>query len=244
MQKILLIKQSDKYFSGSILPNRKGRLKQQQGGMTLVEVVVAMFVLAIGVLALLATQLRTVSSVREAESQTVVAQAVQNLMEGMQLNPTLSEQQASEPTGWVIKRYDNNSNQYNSNGKHGQEASYRINNPKQVSQTFVDGWKEPDTATDMTKRRLLEDQLGRFEEALMRALPNANIHYVICNDTSGRDMSVENGTVRANCTGNDGQTLVIKVLWQMDSEQNNAAASALNSNGSNLVYTYQARMPD
>ncbi|WP_373701060.1 type IV pilus modification protein PilV, partial [Neisseria dentiae] len=58
----------------------KGRLKQNQSGMTLVEVLVAMFVLAVGVLALLATQLRTVSSVREAESQTVVAQAVQNLM--------------------------------------------------------------------------------------------------------------------------------------------------------------------
>ena len=59
--------------------HKKGRLKTSsisfskpyQSGMTLIEVLVAMFVLAIGVLALLAIQLRTVSSVREAEGQTI-----------------------------------------------------------------------------------------------------------------------------------------------------------------------------
>ena len=50
----------------------KGRLKTKQSGMTLIEVLVAMFVLALGVLALLAVQLRAVSGVREAESQTIV----------------------------------------------------------------------------------------------------------------------------------------------------------------------------
>ena len=52
----------------------KGRLKTKQSGMTLIEVLVAMFVLALGVLALLAVQLRAVSGVREAESQTIVSQ--------------------------------------------------------------------------------------------------------------------------------------------------------------------------
>ena len=47
----------------------KGRLKTKQSGMTLIEVLVAMFVLALGVLALLAVQLRAVSGVREAESR-------------------------------------------------------------------------------------------------------------------------------------------------------------------------------
>ena len=78
----------------------KGRLKTSstsftpklQSGMTLIEVLIAMFVLAIGVLALLAVQLRTVSSVRESENQTAVAQITQNLIEGMLINPTLSEE--------------------------------------------------------------------------------------------------------------------------------------------------------
>ena len=79
----------------------KGRLKTSsisfskpyQSGMTLIEVLVAMFVLAIGVLALLAIQLRTVSSVREAEGQTIVSQLTQNLVEGMLINPRAVERE-------------------------------------------------------------------------------------------------------------------------------------------------------
>ena len=70
--------------------------------MTLIEVLVAMFVLALGVLALLAVQLRAVSGVREAESQTIVSQIAQNLIEGMVINPTLSSDSA---TGWTKKSY-------------------------------------------------------------------------------------------------------------------------------------------
>lgn len=69
--------------------NKLCRLNQVQSGMTLIEVLVAMFVLTVGVLALLAVQVRLVSSVREAESQTIVSQLTQNLIEGMMLNPTM-----------------------------------------------------------------------------------------------------------------------------------------------------------
>ena len=65
--------------------------KPNQAGMTLIEVLVAMFVLVIGVLALLSIQLRTVSSVREAEGQTIVSQLTQNLVEGMLINPRLEK---------------------------------------------------------------------------------------------------------------------------------------------------------
>ncbi|MCI4053936.1 type IV pilus modification protein PilV, partial [Klebsiella pneumoniae] len=60
-----------------------------QSGMALIEVLVAMLVLTIGILALLSVQLRTVASVREAETQTIVSQITQNLMEGMLMNPTI-----------------------------------------------------------------------------------------------------------------------------------------------------------
>ncbi|HFC3023728.1 TPA: type IV pilus modification protein PilV, partial [Neisseria gonorrhoeae] len=65
------------------------RLKNPQSGMALIEVLVAMLVLTIGILALLSVQLRTVASVREAETQTIVSQITQNLMEGMLMNPTI-----------------------------------------------------------------------------------------------------------------------------------------------------------
>ena len=50
---------------------------------------VSVVVLVLGILALLATQLRSVSSVRDAETQTIAAQAAQNLIEGMLANPQL-----------------------------------------------------------------------------------------------------------------------------------------------------------
>ena len=76
----------------------------KQQGFALIEVLISVVVLALGILALLATQLRSVGSVREAETQTIAAQAAQNLIEGMTANPQL------ELTGrdgvWTKKKYD------------------------------------------------------------------------------------------------------------------------------------------
>ena len=75
----------------------------QQQGFALIEVLISVVVLALGILALLA-QLRSVGSVRDAETQTIAAQAAQNLIEGMTANPQL------ELTGrdgvWTKKKYD------------------------------------------------------------------------------------------------------------------------------------------
>lgn len=199
----------------------KGRLKQKQSGMTLVEVLVAMFVLAVGVLALLATQLRTVSSVREAESQTVVAQAVQNLMEGMQINPTLSA--ASGETGWVNKSYD----------------AYIKDSVQTIAGTAT---ATGNSQTSFSKSKLVDEQIQHFENTLRTALPNAGVRYVICRGADEMEID-SNGNVDANCESSGSGPLMVKVLWQVDSEQANAA-SAVKSNGSNIVYTYQARVPD
>ena len=74
----------------------------QQQGFALIEVLISVVVLALGILALLATQLRSVGSVREAETQTIAAQAAQNLIEGMTANPKLELTDAK----WTMKKYD------------------------------------------------------------------------------------------------------------------------------------------
>ena len=53
------------------LSSSQGRLKSlhAEQGMTLLEVLVSIIILTLGVLALLATQLKTVSGVREAEHE-------------------------------------------------------------------------------------------------------------------------------------------------------------------------------
>lgn len=74
----------------------------QQQGFALIEVLISVVVLALGILALLATQLRSVGSVRDAETQTIAAQAAQNLIEGMTVNPKLELTNDK----WTIKKYD------------------------------------------------------------------------------------------------------------------------------------------
>lgn len=235
-----------------------GRLKIRQRGMTLIEVLVSMFVLAVGVLALLATQLRTVASVQEAESQTIVAQAVQNLMESMLINPTLCSKDIQDdtrcagkindktPEGWIVKSYDNN-NVFVEDNKGA--VSYRFGNPIKVRdcKTNTNKWcKSPDAAS-LNKREILEDHLGRFEDSLAKALPNVNAWYIICNDKSGKDMTISGDAVTSHCSGGLDHSLVVKVLWQIEAEKvekNSKNDHGLNTNGKKIVYTYQARFAE
>ncbi len=191
------------------------RLKNPQSGMALIEVLVAMLVLTIGILALLSVQLRTVASVREAETQTIVSQITQNLMEGMLMNPTI----------------DSDSNKKNYNlymGNHTLSA--------------VDG----DFAIDAmkTKGQLAEAQLKRFSYELKNALPDAAaIHYTVCKDSSGNAPTLSGSTFSQNCDGSANGDTLIKVLWVNDSAgDSDIARTNLETNGNNIVYTYQARV--
>lgn len=192
------------------------RLKDSQSGMALIEVLVAMLVLTIGILALLSVQLRTVASVREAETQTIVSQITQNLMEGMLMNPTI----------------DSDSNKKNYNlymGNHTLSA--------------VDG----DFAIDAikTKAQLAEEQLKRFSYELKNALPDAAaIHYAVCKGSLGAAPTLSaDSTFSQNCDGSANGDTLIKVLWVNDSAgDSDIARTNLETNGDNIVYTYQARV--
>ena len=209
----------------------KGRLKTSstsftpklQSGMTLIEVLIAMFVLAIGVLALLAVQLRTVSSVRESENQTTVAQITQNLIEGMLINPTLSEE--TDTAGEKTSRYKKSYDAYITS------SSEQLKDSKQTNE-FKD---------KMTKAQLAQAQIAQFKADLAKALPEAQVFSTICKDSSGAEPTYENG-FNAKCDGK-GDTTIVKVLWLQDVEEENSAKN-LNTSGHHVVYTYQSRVRD
>lgn len=193
------------------------RLKNPQSGMALIEVLVAMLVLTIGILALLSVQLRTVASVREAETQTIVSQITQNLMEGMLMNPTI----------------DSDSNKKN----------YNLYMGNHHTLSAVDG----DFAVDAVKSKkdLAKAQLDRFGYELKNALPDAAaIYYAICKDSSGVAPKLSAGsTFSSNCDGSANGDTLIKVLWVNDSAgDSDIARTNLETNGNNIVYTYQARV--
>ncbi|HEZ0731441.1 TPA: type IV pilus modification protein PilV [Neisseria meningitidis] len=192
------------------------RLKNPQSGMALIEVLVAMLVLTIGILALLSVQLRTVASVREAETQTIVSQITQNLMEGMLMNPTI----------------DSDSNKKNYNLYMGNHTLSAVN-----GEFAIDAIK--------TKTQLAEEQLKRFSYELKNALPDAAaIHYAVCKDSSGAAPTLSaGGAFSQNCDGSANGDTLIKVLWVNDSAgDSDINRTDLETNGNNIVYTYQARV--
>lgn len=193
------------------------RLKNPQSGMALIEVLVAMLVLTIGILALLSVQLRTVASVREAETQTIVSQITQNLMEGMLMNPTI----------------DSDSNKKN----------YNLYMGNHHTLSAVNG----DFAVDAVKSKkdLAKAQLDRFGYELKNALQDAAaIYYAVCKDSSGAAPTLSAGsTFSSNCDNKANGDTLIKVLWVNDSAgDSDIARTNLETNGNNIVYTYQARV--
>lgn len=192
------------------------RLKNPQSGMALIEVLVAMLVLTIGILALLSVQLRTVASVREAETQTIVSQITQNLMEGMLMNPTIDSDSNKKNYNLYTGSYTPSSS----------DGDFTLNNLK-------------------TKKDLAKAQLDRFGYELKNALPDAAaIHYAVCKDSSGNAPTLsDSGAFSSNCDNKANGDTLIKVLWVNDSAgDSDIARTNLEANGDNIVYTYQARV--
>lgn len=191
------------------------RLKNPQSGMALIEVLVAMLVLTIGILALLSVQLRTVASVREAETQTIVSQITQNLMEGMLMNPTIDLDSNKKNYNLYTESYPPTSS----------EGNFKLNNL-------------------ISKKDLAKTQLDRFGYELKNALPDAvAIHYAVCKDSSGGAPTLSGNIFSSNCDNKANGDTLIKVLWVNDSAgDSDISRTNLEVSSGNIVYTYQARV--
>ncbi|CFG85828.1 type IV pilus modification protein PilV [Neisseria gonorrhoeae] len=191
------------------------RLKNPQSGMALIEVLVAMLVLTIGILALLSVQLRTVASVREAETQTIVSQITQNLMEGMLMNPTIDLDSNKKNYNLYTESYPPTSS----------DGNFKLNNL-------------------ISKKDLAKTQLDRFGYELKNALPDAvAIHYAVCKDSSGGAPTLSGNIFSSNCDNKANGDTLIKVLWVNDSAgDSDISRTNLEVSSGNIVYTYQARV--
>ncbi|HGN6338946.1 TPA: type IV pilus modification protein PilV [Neisseria gonorrhoeae] len=191
------------------------RLKNPQSGMALIEVLVAMLVLTIGILALLSVQLRTVASVREAETQTIVSQITQNLKEGMLMNPTIDLDSNKKNYNLYTESYPPTSS----------GGNFKLNNL-------------------ISKKDLAKTQLDRFGYELRNALPDAvAIHYAVCKDSSGGAPTLSGNIFSSNCDNKANGDTLIKVLWVNDSAgDSDISRTNLEVSSGNIVYTYQARV--
>lgn len=180
------------------------RLKNSQYGITLMEIMAAMFVLAVGLSALLASQIRSVSAVREAEAQTVVSRLTQNLTEGMHANPEIAAQTDSD--GRLI-------------GK--------------IKKSYPHYWSAPQTAAAcassfgqrMSKAHLAAQQICRFSNDLAAALPDYAVHFAVCRDNSGKPPIFDGTSFKAQCS-NRGNMTAVKIAWIARSAQNSQTPEA------------------
>ncbi|QEY24353.1 type IV pilus modification protein PilV [Neisseria animalis] len=193
------------------------RLQNGQQGVTLIEVLVSVFVLTVGILALLSVHLRAVSGVREAEGQSAVSLVAQNLLEGMAANPVLMAENADGLQAKSYRHY------YRS----GQAAACAA-----------------DYSAVMTATELAAVQLCRFQNDLAAVLPETAVYYAVCKDSSGNAPTVVNGRFNPRCN-NRGEMTVIKTAWLADLETENAeTAGSLTHSGDSAVYTFQVRLAE
>lgn len=189
----------------------KQPLKQQ--GATLIEVMVAVFVLAFGVLALMVAQLRSVSSVQEAENQTIVAQAAQTLMEGMLVNPTLS----FSASGVTSRDY----------------AAYAKGNVLVYCGAGGDasGVNAEYTSAAINKATLAQQQLCQFSRDLQGKLPNhTSLTAEVCR-----------GNPQTGVCNAAAAEYIITVSWGMQAAD--AANAAQGTVGADGVMTYRYVLP-
>lgn len=145
-------------------------------GATLLEVMISVFIMAFGIMALMLAQVKSVGSVREAEMQTRVAQAVQNLSEGMLANAD-ARAVATDPL--VFTAYNR----------------AQTNVPADAACPVATASAPAVTVCGQamtTQQEMVQCHIRAFQSDLVCALPNAsNISYAITTASNRTTISVQ-----------------------------------------------------
>ena len=159
-------------------------------GSTLLEVLISVFIMAFGIMALMLAQLKSVGNVREAEMQTRVAQAVQNLSAGMLSNPDVINNVGTHLAATTKFTYTD----YNKPKQDITPTSSAVDVAICGNSSNPNGVKRED---------LIKCQLNAFAAELKNALPNATgISYAITS-TSGDTPTT---TIEVKWTESNGDT--------------------------------------
>ena len=208
--------------------NELKKFKQKQQGSTLLEVLVSVFVLGFGLLALVTMQMKTVMTTREAENQTIVAQAADSLIESMLLNPKLKLTTLAGGEKMMYRQFDN----------------YR--NLNGLTSACTDDAKLVSAASaGLTKEELAKAHACTFVKRISQIPNTGKVYWDVCleDPASSVNKPVLNGTT-VKCNGNPSSTsTVLKVIWEQEIEDSSRYANSgltLNTAGTAVLYSYQA----
>lgn len=176
------------------MQNKNFISKNKMHGATIMEVMISVFLLTFGILALMLAQVRSVAGIGEAENRTLIAQAAEALAEGMQANPDL-EMNADNRV--VTIRYTTYVNRTNG-------AAIPAN----------DVFKKLDEDSRLDKAGLVDFHLNNFHAALNQIPDISDIRYQICPgaENPAEPIAINN----LNCEEQGAEPgAVIKVVWLM-----------------------------
>lgn len=177
--------------------------KKNIQGSTLVEVIVSVILLTLGLLALMATQLRSVSGLTEAENKSLVSQSTEALAESMLMNGTLVKTSSG--------------NYYHS------YASYLTQSPVPITGNITPFL--PTTNTEYTKASIADEYKKQFESELYENLIKpesstvSSVIYTICLDKEKPEQPTLDSSGKnmiTNCQSG-GTYTTIKVVWRSES---------------------------
>lgn len=177
--------------------------KKNIQGSTLVEVIVSVILLTLGLLALMATQLRSVSGLTEAENKSLVSQSTEALAESMLMNGTLVKTSSG--------------NYYHS------YASYLTQSPVPITGNITPFL--PTTNTEYTKASIADEYKKQFESELYENLIKpesstvSSVIYTICLDKEKPEQPTLDSSGKnmiTNCQSGGAYT-TIKVVWRSKS---------------------------
>ena len=207
--------------------NELRKFNHSQKGSTLLEILVSVFVLGFGLLALVTMQMKTVMTAREAENQTIVAQATDSLIESMLMNPHLKLDTSSGEKVFY-RQFDD----------------YRGLNYLDAGCDEADVLSSP-TSTGLTKKQLAEAHACTFVKRINQ-IPNAGkVYWDVCLEDASSSVEkpvLESGAVKCNGSSTSTST-VLKVIWEQEIEDGSRYSGSgltLNSEGTAILYSYQA----
>ena len=205
------------------------KFKHGQQGSTLLEILVSVFVLGFGLLALVTMQMKTVMTTREAENQTIVAQAADSLIESMLLNPNLRLETLAGGEKIMYRGFDD----------------YRNSISGLTSACTDDGLLTSAASTGLTKNQLAKAHLCTFVKRISQIPNTGRVYWDVCleDPTSSVNKPELNGTT-VKCNGSATSTsTVLKVIWEQEIDDNSRYVNSgltLNSAGTAVLYSYQA----
>lgn len=209
--------------------NELKQVKQSQQGSTLLEILVSVFILGFGLLALVTMQMKTVMTTREAENQTIVAQAADSLIESMLLNPNLTLTTISGDEKLMYRDFE----------------TYRTGMNTLDNCTGDLEKLTSQASSGLDKSELAKAHLCTFVQRIKQIPNTGQVYWNICMESAMNAVDkpvLEAGTVKCNGGANATST-VLKVIWEQeieDSSRYTGSGLTLNDAGTAVLYSYQA----